>query len=84
MSERWTAEDERNLAADRAVLKKMRERGEEPSQWLVDEHDELTRRKKAAKVRRPKGEGGIYQRADGLWCAVLELPETNGKRRRKS
>ena len=72
MSERWTAEDERNLAADRLVLKKLRDRGEEPSQWLLDEHDELTRRKKAAKVRRPKGEGGIYQRADGLWCAVLE------------
>ena len=83
MSERWTAEDERNLAADRLVLKKLRDRGEEPSQWLLDEHDELTRRKKAAKVRRPKGEGGIYQRADGLWCAVLELPNTDGKRRRK-
>jgi len=84
VSERWTAEDERNLAADRAVLRKMQARGEEPSAWLQDEYNELMRRKKAAKVRRPKGEGGIYQRADGLWCAAVQLPESaDGKRRRK-
>jgi len=83
MPERWTAEDERNLVADRLVLKKLEARGEEPSQWLLDEFNDLTRRKKLAKQRRPKGEGGVYQRADGMWCASLELPSTDGKRRRK-
>ena len=83
MPERWTAEDERNLVADRLVLKKLEARGEEPSAWLLDEYNELTRRKKQAKQRRPKGEGGVYQRADGMWCASLELPSTDGKRRRK-
>lgn len=80
---RWTAEDERNLVADRLVLKKLEARGEEPSAWLLDEYNDLTRRKKQAKTRRPKGEGGVYQRADGMWCASLELPSTDGKRRRK-
>jgi integrase len=80
---KWTAEDERNLVADRLVLKKLEARGEEPSVWLLDEFNELTRRKKQAKQRRPKGEGGVYQRADGMWCASLELPSTDGKRRRK-
>jgi integrase len=32
---------------------------------------------------RGKGEGGIYQRADGLWAASIELPSHDGKRRRK-
>lgn len=33
---------------------------------------------------RGKGEGSVYKRAsDGLWCATLELPPTDGKRRRK-
>ena len=84
MPERWTVEDERNLAADRLMLRKLEAREELPPEWLVDEISELTRRKKAAKVRRPKGEGGIYQRADGLWCAAVQLPESaDGKRRRK-
>ena len=84
MPERWTAEDERNLVADRLVLKKLEARGEEPSAWLLDEYNDLTRRKKQAKQRRPKGEGGVYQRADGMWCASLELPAgLDGKRRRK-
>lgn len=83
MPARWTAEDERNLVADRLVLRKLEQRGEEPSAWLLDEYNDLTRRKKQAKTRRPKGEGGVYQRADGMWCASLELPSTDGKRRRK-
>jgi len=83
-SPRWTAEDERNYVADRTVLKKLEARGEEPSQWLADEYAELTERRKQAKRRRPKGEGGVYQRADGMWCVSLELPEgLDGKRRRK-
>lgn len=34
--------------------------------------------------RRGHGEGGIYQRADGTWCAALDLGKDDmGKRRRK-
>ena len=84
MPVRWTATDEANLAADRAVIRKMRAMGEEPSTWLLAEYAELTERRKQAKPRRRKGEGGVYQRADGLWCVSLELPEgLDGKRRRK-
>lgn len=33
--------------------------------------------------RRPKGEGSIFQRADGVWIASLDMPRTlDGKRRR--
>ena len=33
---------------------------------------------------RGKGEGAIYKRAsDGMWCASVELPSIDGKRRRK-
>jgi len=33
---------------------------------------------------RGKGEGAVYKRsADGLWCAALELPPLDGKRRKK-
>lgn len=83
MTTKWTQEDERNLVADRTVLKKLKERGEEPSAWLVAEFEELTERRKASKPRRPKGESAIYQRADGLWCTSVELPDIDGKRRRK-
>ncbi|MEV7472274.1 site-specific integrase [Pseudarthrobacter oxydans] len=84
MPARWTATDEANLAADRAVIRKMRAKGEEPSAWLLAEYEELTERRKQAKPRRRKGDGGVYQRADGLWCVSLELPEgLDGKRRRK-
>ena len=83
MAVKWTQEDERNFIADRTVLKKLQDRGEEPSQWLADEYAELMARRKEAKRRRPKGESAIYQRADGLWCTSVELPEIDGKRRRK-
>jgi integrase len=33
--------------------------------------------------RRGRGEGGIYQRADGKWCAAVDLGWQDGKRRRK-
>jgi integrase len=34
--------------------------------------------------KRAKGEGTIYQRvSDGYWCASVELPSPDGKRRRK-
>ena len=36
------------------------------------------------KTTRGKGEGGLYQRADGLWCGAVELPPgEDGRRRRK-
>lgn len=37
-----------------------------------------------AKARREKTTGGLYQRkSDGMWCASIELPSVDGKRRRK-
>lgn len=40
--------------------------------------------RKPKKATRGKGEGSIYQRTDGLWCALIELPAgQDGKRRRK-
>lgn len=43
----------------------------------------MPRRKK--EQRREKGEGGLYQRGDGRWCASLDLPAEfpGGPRRRK-
>lgn len=35
------------------------------------------------RTQRGKGEGAIYQNAEGLWTAVVELPMIEGKRRRK-
>lgn len=32
---------------------------------------------------RGKGEGSVYLRSDGLWCAAVELPPKDGKRRKK-
>jgi len=32
---------------------------------------------------RGKGEGSIYKRKDGMWCATVELPAHGGTRRRK-
>lgn len=34
-------------------------------------------------TRRDAGSGGLYQDSRGLWTAVIELPERDGKRRRK-
>ncbi len=33
--------------------------------------------------KRGKGEGGIYRRADGVWCASVDLGYSAGRRRRK-
>ena len=33
--------------------------------------------------RRTKGEGGIYRRSDGRWCASVDLGRLSGKRRRR-
>jgi integrase len=34
--------------------------------------------------RRGRGEGGLYQRADGLWVGVVDLGYIDGKRRRRT
>ncbi len=36
-----------------------------------------------SKRRRGAGEGSIYQRADGSWCAMIDLGIISGKRKRK-
>jgi len=36
-----------------------------------------------AMLRRTKGEGGIYRRKDGLWCAALSVRDGEGRRRRR-
>lgn len=33
--------------------------------------------------RRTKGDGGLYQRKDGMWIGVVELPRVDGERRRR-
>ena len=80
---KWTQTDELNWAADKVVLRKLKDRGEEPSDWLAEEFADLSERRKLAKPRRAKGEGGVYQRADGLWCTSVELPTGLEGRRRK-
>ena len=34
--------------------------------------------------KRGNGEGGLYKRADGLWIGVIDMPTTDGRRRRKT
>jgi integrase len=34
-------------------------------------------------TRRTRGDGGLYQRADGYWVGVVELARSEGKRRRR-
>lgn len=34
--------------------------------------------------RRTKGDGGLYQRKDGLWVGVVELPPADGERKRRT
>ncbi|QMU19304.1 tyrosine-type recombinase/integrase [Gordonia rubripertincta] len=38
---------------------------------------------KQKKRRRAAGDGGLYQRSNGLWVGSVELPDRDGKRRRK-
>ncbi len=49
MTIKWTAVDELNWAADRAVLRDLKKRGEEPSAWLTAEYAELSARRKASR-----------------------------------
>lgn len=35
------------------------------------------------KPRRTRGDGGLYQRGDGYWVGVVELPPADGKRQRR-
>lgn len=43
----WTAVDELNWNADRTVLRDLKMRGEQPSEWLAAEYRELSARRKA-------------------------------------
>ena len=36
-----------------------------------------------AQRRRGNGEGSVYKREDGVWCASVDLGFVNGKRKRK-
>src|SRR5690348_103896 len=37
-----------------------------------------------ARARRGRGEGGVYQRADGVWCASVSVGyDPDGKRKRR-
>jgi hypothetical protein len=49
MTPKWTEVDELNWAADRAVLRDLKRRGEEPSGWLAIEYRELNARRKASR-----------------------------------
>lgn len=40
-------------------------------------------KKKAASKRRAAGEGGLFLRADGMWCGVVDVPTVDGKRDQK-
>jgi hypothetical protein len=45
----WTTVDELNWAADRATIRVIKKRGEEPSEWLAAEYRELSARRKASR-----------------------------------
>ncbi|MET4135702.1 hypothetical protein [Pseudarthrobacter sp. PvP090] len=49
--ERWGHIDELNWAADRATIRSLNNRGEEPSEWLATEYRELNARRAAAATR---------------------------------
>jgi len=49
MAIKWTTTDELNWAADRATLRAIKKRGDEPSEWLVNEYAELSARRKASR-----------------------------------
>lgn len=84
MADKWTQQDERNWTLTRALIRKFTEHNDEPPEWLTAEYADLDASRKAAKPRRRKGDSGLYQRADGMWCVSVELPNTDGKRRRKT
>lgn len=50
----WSTVDELNWAADRAVMRKLKMRGEEPSEWLATEYRELTCRRMGLPAGRVK------------------------------
>ncbi len=33
--------------------------------------------------RRAAGDGGLFQRADGMWCGVVDIPTEDGTRKQK-
>lgn len=36
-----------------------------------------------ATKRRAAGDGGLFQRADGMWCGVVDIPTSDGSRKQK-
>jgi hypothetical protein len=57
----WSRADEKNWAADRAVLRDLKKSGEQPSEWLAVEYAELDARRKAGRLeeRRAKQEAKL-------------------------
>ncbi|SDK78571.1 hypothetical protein [Arthrobacter sp. ok362] len=49
--EPWSRVDELNWAADRATIRSLKKRGDEPSEWLATEYRELSARRKAVAPR---------------------------------
>jgi hypothetical protein len=49
--EPWSRVDELNWAADRATIRSLKKRGDEPSEWLATEYRELSTRRKAVAAR---------------------------------
>lgn len=50
----------------------------------ITRQDLASEREEVADNRRPKGKGSVYQRADGRWCATLDMGMITGKRRRRT
>ncbi len=40
--------------------------------------------RKYEEKRRSRGSGGLYQRADGMWVGIVDIPTEDGKRRRQT
>lgn len=52
----WSRVDELNWTADRATIRAIKKRGEEPSEWLATEYRQLSARRKAVASRvAPRG-----------------------------
>lgn len=43
----------------------------------------MPRAKSPTPKRRAAGDGGLFQRADGMWCGVVDIPTEDGTRKQK-
>jgi hypothetical protein len=59
----WSRDDEKNWATDRAVLRDLKSRHEEPSEWLSAEHAELDARRKVRKLEERQAKQAVELRA---------------------